>query len=517
MFHKYTHIRPNKSVAKRYNAYGLYCKYNKVAVLHTIDIATVIVFEEYMKFFNFIKIADLIAIDDKFIERMGSILRRKYGDECFHAFWYIISKNWGFIGTIEDAKEIFRNYDIYSGDEEDYIYNTAKAAKPYLYTALMAKKFSTSKNNILGTLAKIAGDQLVVVPCEDKPIIYVYNTRYWTCDVDECRELLIQMIRTRLYDYYMSEANRVGFSANNLELARLLLDDTFCAKLIKSIYRVDPIGQDNCNIKFNNISDTFHFDNTSFDLYENKFITTTSDNFISHTTKYDYILPSLDTVNKVNQIINKILPNEHERNALLNLCCAALFDMELDIFVILKQGKEGKGKEGKELFLALLKGVLGNYHKVCDCTLLEGKTDVVTTSNPQKQVIIFENFNSETSCVDNEAANKVTNMSGRQGPIFISTNGRPRFTRPFSYAFARKIIEIPFKSTTDNNGDDYKYDEIYACAFFYILVNRIFNNENYKRCSNYIKWYNYNINMVVKKRVRKYGQYNKLRLDKFFC
>lgn len=516
-------VQSNKTIAKKYNAYNAYYKYNTISKIHGIPISTIIIFEEYMNFFKLIKIPNLMCHDDEFVLKMACMFKRKYGIGCFNALYYIVSKTINCVEIMENIIEIFKNDDSERFNfnvDENYIYNVAKVVKPYLCKTFLTKKFNLNKHNILSTLAKIAGDQILVICAEQfdknnkhdpnyryKPIIYIYNGYLWSNE--NCDFLLIDIIQNKLYNYYKTEAARVGY--DNLEKFDVLLDKTFCNKLINSIKRIQTIGRLNYNIRFDNLNNIFNFNNISFNLYENKFVNTTCDDFVSSTCGYNYVIPSLNKINKLNEIIKIIMPVEHKRITMLNLCCASLFDKELDIIAIMK---EECNNSGMQLILTLLKNVLGNYHVVCDNKYIKNSKHKFNTIT-DKQVIIFENYDSIINPIDSDAINKIVNRYDRRGPVFIFTNTRPKFNKSFSFAFAKKIVEISFKSKVDiewlkKNNDDY------TSSYFYILVNHIFDSNNYKICSNSTKWYINNIDIMVKKKVRKYNEYNKSRLDKFF-
>ena len=160
------------------------------------------------------------------------------------------------------------------------------------------------------------------------------------------------------------------------------------------------------------------FNNMVYDLKAGKFRDYVRDDFVSITTGYDWVEPTAEELNTMNELIKSIMPIEEERECYLRILSTGLCGLTLENFIVFNGG----GRNGKGLLDDLLIQALGNlrYAIVANNAILTEKKR--TGCNPEianlhkKRLVIFREISSREK-FDNGVVKDLT------GGGFITARG----------------------------------------------------------------------------------------------
>ena len=86
-------------------------------------------------------------------------------------------------------------------------------------------------------------------------------------------------------------------------------------------------------IRFDDNWHLFGFNNCVYDMKERRIREYRNEDMVSMTTGYDWIEPTEEEVEKVRELIRKIMPDEKERETLLNVMCTCIDGRCLERFI----------------------------------------------------------------------------------------------------------------------------------------------------------------------------------------
>lgn len=197
----------------------------------------------------------------------------------------------------------------------------------------------------------------------------------------------------------------------------------------------------------------FGFDNIVYDLEEGEFGNYKYDDYISTTTGYEWREPTEKELETVNNLIKQIMPNEEERNYILDGRC-------LEKFIIFN----GSGGNGKGMIDDMLLLALGNYGLIGNNAILFETNK--SGSNPEKanihkkRLVIFrepaEKNKFENSVVKELTGGGTFSARGHHESTtkkelnlttMVECNKRPLFAEEPCRSEIRRIIDLYFRTT----------------------------------------------------------------------
>ena len=254
----------------------------------------------------------------------------------------------------------------------------------------------------------------------------------------------------------------------------------------------------------------FVFNNLVYDLREHKFIEFKHDDYASITTDYDWIEPTEQQINVIDNIISSIISEKNERQLFLEILGTGLEGRCLERFILFS----GTGRNGKGLINDLYLKTLGDYGMIGNNVILFEKNK--TGSNPEKnnlhkkRYVVFrepaKNNKFENSIIKELTGGGNFSARGHQESItqkktFLTTivecNDRPLFSEDPQIADLQRLIYLQFNSTFTENIDevnhkkniflankkfkDYDFQEEHKRALFYLVsqAHKNYHERNY--------------------------------------
>lgn len=212
------------------------------------------------------------------------------------------------------------------------------------------------------------------------------------------------------------------------------------------------------------------FDNCTYDLKKLEFRESIKEDYLTTSTGYNWISPSDKKLKVINDMIEKILPYENERNNVLIILSASLsgkkFDYPTNII--------GDGNNGKCTLTKFLIESLGNYSFIGTKTLYP-REDVDARFNNKRLVLINEN----DTGLDQVSIKSYITQIRKYTLITVSNNTLDEKIEG--------VITLQFKSHFTNNDDivdnktifkkdnkfvDSEFINEHRCAFMQILMNK---------------------------------------------
>jgi hypothetical protein len=337
--------------------------------------------------------------------------------------------------------------------------------------------------------------------------LYCYNGNYWSRD----HVLLKNYMINELYDFIKDLLVQIYWTENprDFQILKNKLEKLKHGPLKDEIISEYKQVNSRNNIDFNTKWWLFGFENVVYDLKECKFRKYIPEDYVSLTCGYDWREPTQEEVDTLNNIITLIMPDENDRNTMLQILSTSIDGRCFEKFTIFN----GVGRNGKGLLDDLLLATVGYYGIIGNNSILFESSK--TGSNPEKanidkkRLVIFREP-SQFKKFENSTIKELTGggkISARghyendcekelNCTIICECNNKPIFNEPITNAEIGRIIDIRFSSrfTTDDDlidhskhiykGNDYyktaDFKEKYKFAFFKILTeyHKKFYNDN---------------------------------------
>jgi len=319
-----------------------------------------------------------------------------------------------------------------------------------------------------------------VVYVQSTRSIYVWSNDRWSQDDITRGNIGRHLIANKLEPYFTNKIKSIWASVNpeeglskeeNLNITKL--GDIICCiqttSWMSNIWReLTCICIDKKhNIEFDTNPNILAFDNGKFDLTTGKFSKIVFDDFITMTTGYDYIEPSQDKCNTIEELFNKIFPNPEIRRCYWSILFNCLIGGQKDQFVI----ANGCGGNGKGLLNTLMLIMLGAYAYVAPVQLLT--KDIKNGANPEvanlhlKRMVLMKEPNKKDKLLlgnikqltGNDSINARGLYSGLTkcllyGTIILETNDRLQFDAKAGEAEIRRFLDILFESKFTDNEEE---------------------------------------------------------------
>ena len=459
---------------------------------------------------------------------VGMALMNIYGIEAFPLFDYFSSKGKKYDGrekTLIKYKSFRENFKY--GYKMNKIYIMAKMDNKKQYIKIMSKcDFSFKSDDVAEKVKELAGDRFIVqIDGKGKKTyfhLYCFNGKYWENNNVQFRKFL----SGELYDYYKELINDLFGDVSVRYMAyKQLIDKLRTVNFKKDIMTSYEVIGLNDEVKFDEKWWLLGFKNCVYDLKESKFRDYRFDDYITMNCGYEWREPTKKEIERMNNIIKKIMPIDEERKLYLVILATSLEGRQLEKFIVFN----GSGGNGKGLINDLLLLALGEYGIIGNNSILFEKSK--TSVNPEKanlhkkRLIIFREP-PQREKFQNSPLKELTGggqFSARglyednaqkilHGTAICECNKRPLLAEEVTNAEIRRFLDLLFRSvfTDDKELIDEKhyifegkpkykekdFQELHKFALLKILFDA---HKEYKQNN-----YKFDIPTSVKERTREY-------------
>ena len=407
---------------------------------------------------------------------VGMILKNELGSEGFDIY-----NNWSSQGAKYDGRDkLFNKYNSFEFDgllsistlykmKKECYQPIKQISKPiHLNTPTNSDKYNILINFNTGNVATYFKTNFRNKFIYSNEKLYSFNGVYWVEDTNSTElnifvdEVLFEELLT-LYQEYERQLMKDGTNyKDNLKTLQKIQKDIYSLKNFK--IRDGYISDIKCKITDNKIEWNknpfyFQFDNTLYDIQQNKFIESRPEYFINMSAGYNFDDNDIDNrVNELDNFINTIHSNTDIKTLYLQILSSGLMGETVEKFIV----ANGKGGNGKGVINELMLKTVGNYGYVLPSNLLLGP--LKTGSNPElancndkRFVLVREpdskfKFNCATlkELTGGDEINARLNHSNDTKTklkltLIIECNDKPKLSE-VNDAIDRRLIDIPFNS-----------------------------------------------------------------------
>lgn len=231
-------------------------------------------------------------------------------------------------------------------------------------------------------LFEIAGNSFVYIKTDDQKYhLYCFNGKIWEKD----DWVMKNFIAKELFEYYKEHIDNVYSNNSNYKQLKKQLYNLERIKFGEAVVKAyKEYGVK--DIEFDSKWNLLGFDNCVYDLQEGAFRNYKFDDYVTTTTDYDWREPTQTELDTMNDIINKIMPDEAVRKLYLEILSTTLEGRSLGKLILFN----GHGGNGKGLIDDLLEVALGDYAITANNALLVRKAS--SESNPEKTNLFGKRF-----------------------------------------------------------------------------------------------------------------------------
>jgi phage/plasmid-associated DNA primase len=465
---------------------------------------------------------------------IGMALKNNYGNSGFELFDYFSSKGTNYEGTVKTMKK----YTSFKENDEKsksigIIYEFAKQDNKKKYIKILRDdEFTFTETYFCEKILELVGDNFIYIESgENNYKLYCYNGYYWKND----DTLLKKYISTEFFDYNKEFIDTVYKKHNSYKKLKAQLNSLkklYYKKILVETYKEYGKKVINFDTKWWLLG----FENCVYDLKEGVMRNYQKTDYISVTTGYDWVEPTLEEIDKINNIIIKIMPDKDIRNLYKQILCTSLEGRALEKFIIFN----GYGRNGKGLIDDLLLLALGNHGINANNSLLFEKSR--TGSNPEKanlhkkRLVIFKEPPAKNK-FENSMIKELTGggkFSARThneketekllfGTMICECNKKPLFAEEPTNAEIDRLIDLHFGSTFTSekeniNEEEHVYEAVkeykelpFQHKHKYALLKILM--ESYKEYQ--LNNYNFIIPKIIKERTIEYLESNCQLLEWF--
>ena len=439
---------------------------------------------------------------------------KKIFDECyekqrFEKYEYWVKVGMSLMNTFDDTGEAFELFNYYSSKGSNYegidktrykFYSFEKRTngitintiymyaiednKPKFIEILNRNSFELEETDMCKYLKFLMGYNFIYIVKNGVYKLYCYNKKYWVQDDIIMRDC----ISTHLYEFLKSLLTSIYWNTPNFTMYKSKIDRLKKINMKKNIiesYKEIGVRE---NVIFDEKWWLFSFNNIVYDLQKGEFREHKYDDYVSITTGYDWIEPTIEEMNTIKNLIEKIMPIEEERETLLQVLSTGLEGRCLEKFIVFN----GNGGNGKGLLNDLFLLTLGNYGMIGNNSILFENSR--TGSNPEKanihkkRYVVFreppERAKFENSIVKELSGGGSYSARGHfesdcskelNLTMVVECNKRPLFAEEPTNAEIRRILDIYFKSSFTEKIEDVNENN------FVFLANPIFKLKEFQQ------------------------------------
>jgi phage/plasmid-associated DNA primase len=447
-------------------------------------------------------------------------------ETAFQLFDYFSSKSHKYKGT-DDIKNCFDKFICCGGSPHPAnggytaatLYYYAKQDNKNKFIEIMNENtFELGPTDICKFIKTFAGNKFLY---SKNFKLFCFNGKFWEQNNIEFRKY----ISGELYNFLKLVLVECFWNNREFNSLKSKLEKFKSISLKKELEETYKEYGLNETIKFDDKWFLFGFNNTVYDLQQQTFREYSYNDYVATTCGYDWREPTQEELNTVHSLIQTIIPDQEERELLLQILSTCLEGRCLEKFII----QNGSGGNGKSLLNDILLRCMGNYGMICNNAILyEGNR---TGSNPEKanihkkKVIIFREpssrFRFNNGVIKEMTGSGMFSARGHMesntekelnNTTIVECNSKPNFEEEPTEAEIRRVIDIYFpskftndKSLLDDNKNIYlanpeykttQFQENHKFAFFKILT------ESHKRYQE--NNYQLNLPQKVKERTQNY-------------
>ena len=436
--------------------------------------------------------------------------------------------------SIEKAKEISKKSDRYEEEGFDKVWETydnglitatsgtihyfAKLSNPVKYENITCsdKIIKLLRNNLTD-----CGLSKFYLSLKDKSLVYcdnqcyIYNNNNWIIidkktsgilrsDINETLNNKFELFKEYLFSNSDIEKRDELFALVKNALNKVNTTTSINNIKTEVFSMLESTGYDKEDI-FDKLPYVFCFNNVAFDLETNNAIKVKQEMYITQRTKYNYEKPTKEQLDLIDELFNKIFPDEEVKKCYLSIMYSALTGIRPEKFIL----ANGDGRNGKGLLNELLFELLGDYAYKLPIEFLTKKSTKSTngSANPMLSACDKKRFILSSEPEDNASLNmaiikdltgsniiKARDLYCSQSNVnmlqtsLLECNKKPSIDGRLDNSVLERIVDCPFVSTftsfkeqvdEKNNiylaNTDYKkesWKKEHRCALFkYILEN----------------------------------------------
>jgi phage/plasmid-associated DNA primase len=488
---------------KNYDNKKIICKENNTEIIKSNDDLPLSKYLSNLTLYK--KIFDECFKPDRFEKyeywiNIGMVIKNTFTDinEALELFNYYSSKGKNYEGY-EKTKYKFLSFEKKDKNgltiKTIYFY-AIEDNKPKFVEIMNKNTFELEETDMCKYLKLLVGHKFLYIVKKNNYKLYCYNEKYWQTD----DIILRDCISTVLYDFLKMLLTEIYWNTKDFYFYKTKIDRLKKIQMKKNIietYKECGVRND---INFDDKWWLFAFNNLVYDMKDGTFREHKYDDYISMTCGYDWREPTKEEINTVNELINKIMPIEEERESFLQILSTGIDGRCLEKFIIFN----GNGRNGKGLIDDLFLLLLGDYGMIGNNSILFENSK--TGSNPEKanihkkRYVVFreppERQKFENSIIKELTGGGLFSARGHHESdtekelnltMIVECNKKPLFSEEPKESEIQRIIDIYFRSTfvTDTEkvdpdnyiflaNQEYKTKEFqhkHKFALFHILIS----------------------------------------------
>ena len=457
---------------------------------------------------NATEVMDMLnIIDVKYLDNYGDwskiVLSSKKENVDFVYMCYISSKSLSFDGNVySNFDDFLERYNPHSINEKlaelwnqsnnpmtyGSIKHYAKLSDQAEYKNIcfkyrqqkMDQSFDFTQSSIATEYANIMGEDFIYC----NKTIYKYNIQSGIWIQNQSGNLLRNSIGTEMTSLYSDKIKEISNDPNTAQEKKQELIKNY-TKIILSLntrkFRLDVYNlvldliEDN-TIEFEQNKYIVCFNNVSFDIRTGESCRACREDYMYITTGYDWIEPTTQELKTVHDLINTIFPIEEEKKLYLSILSTGLLGETLQKFIL----ANGCGGNGKGTLNDLFMSSIGNYgyhahNQILLKPIKEGANPEVANMQHRRFVIYREPDTEGDSRINFSSVKELTGGSNITARLMHSNktdctltathilecNDKPVIGGKMDNSVARRLIDMPFRSTFVNNPTDHDGEYIY--------------------------------------------------------
>jgi P4 family phage/plasmid primase-like protien len=290
-------------------------------------------------------------------------------------------------------------------NEQEYNKIYQSSLDYYLNRCLKSRSYDESKHVItewdVAMVAKtIFGDKFACIDT-DKKIWYYYDGNKWTLDSGRNLRIMLSNDLSRIFSgeerKVTAKIKKAKDEAGQAILNELMAKGAIFNKIAIALRKAtekhhimkecrDIFYNGDLLNKLDTNAYTIGFNNGVYDFEEKKFRKGRPDDYISLSTKIDYIKidysneEHVKMIDLINEFMEKIFPNEDLRNYMWDHLASGLIghnhSQTFNIYT-------GSGRNGKSKVVEFMELILGDYKKTCPITLITSKRSAIGSSSSE--------------------------------------------------------------------------------------------------------------------------------------
>lgn len=422
--------------------------------------------------------------EDKYFEIIANIIKFHFCEKGFDLFLYFTSKSGFNVNSDEKLKSFYENLEISTKHNIMTLFkyafeDNATNFKKVMLEHSIFRTIDTTSTDFARHIRTLNGPSFLW----KNDNLYCYNGKTWVKNDLLLRIYIGNDFVESMKWLYMNLHFNEDFEKNKEQANHLLKCimrlKTEVAK--KELLKTTRETLTNDIIEFDDKPYLLCFNNKVYDLEKKEFRNHKYEDYTINTTGYDWIEPTQEQIKTVEDLIKSIMPNDAERQLLMQIFATGLEGVCLEKFIV----QNGGGGNGKGLLNDLYLLGLGSYGMIGNNDILTSKQK--TGANPEmakldkKRFVVFREV-PERMKFENSSVKELTgggNFSAREChsndiekqlllTMCVEVNKKPKFKEEATQGDIRRLIDLYYPSTfTDVLEDVDQENHIYLAKGLY--------------------------------------------------